>query len=53
MTSEEFLQQWNDPANVIEVHTSGSTREPKSSLVEKRLLVNSARITCYFLGLKE
>lgn len=53
MTSEEFLQQWNEPSNVIEVHTSGSTGEPKGLLVEKRLMVNSARITCDFLGLKE
>ena len=53
MTIEEFLAQWNDTSDVIEVHTSGSTGKPKRLLVEKRRMVNSARITCDFLGLKE
>ena len=53
MTLEEFIEQWNDASDVIEVHTSGSTGEPKRLLVEKRRMVNSARITCDFLGLKE
>lgn len=53
MTLEEFLAQWNDTSDVIEVHTSGSTGKPKRLLVEKWRMVNSARITCDFLGLKE
>ena len=53
MTLEEFLAQWNDTSDVIEVHTSGSTGKPKMLLVEKQRMVNSARITCDFLGLKE
>ena len=53
MTVEEFLAQWNDTSDVIEVYTSGSTGKPKRLLVEKRRMVNSARITCDFLGLKE
>ena len=53
MTLEEFIEQWNDDSDVIEVHTSGSTGKPKRLLVEKRRMVNSARITCDFLGLKE
>ena len=53
MTVEEFLAQWNDTSDVIEVHTSGSTGKPKRLLVEKQRMVNSARITCDFLGLKE
>ena len=53
MTLEEFLAQWNDASDVIEVHTSGSTGKPKMLLVEKRRMENSARITCDFLGLKE
>ena len=53
MTIEEFLAQWNDTSDVIEVHTSGSTGKPKMLLVEKQRMVNSARITCDFLGLKE
>ena len=53
MRLEEFLAQWNDTSDVVEVHTSGSTGKPKRLLVEKRRMVNSARITCDFLGLKE
>ena len=53
MTVEEFLAQWHDTSDVIEVHTSGSTGKPKRLLVEKQRMVNSARITCDFLGLKE
>lgn len=53
MTLEKFLAQWNDTSDVIEVHTSGSTGKPKRLLVEKQRMVNSARITCDFLGLKE
>ena len=53
MTLEEFLAQWNDASDVIEVHTSGSTGKPKRLLVEKRRMEASGRITCDFLGLKE
>lgn len=34
------------------VHTSGSTGKPKPMMVEKKRMLNSARITCDFLGLK-
>ena len=34
------------------VHTSGSTGKPKPMRVEKKRMLNSARITCDFLGLK-
>ena len=34
------------------VHTSGSTGKPKPLMVEKKRMLNSARITCDFLGLK-
>ncbi len=37
----------------MEVKTSGSTGEPKRMMVEKRRMLNSARITCDFLGLKD
>ena len=53
MTLEEFLEQWNDDSDVMEVHTSGSTGKPKRLLVEKRRMGASARITCDFLGLHE
>ena len=36
----------------VDVKTSGSTGEPKRMRVEKCRMLNSARITCDFLGLK-
>ena len=47
-----FLEEWNNDSEYVEVKTSGSTGEPKRMLVEKRRMLNSARITCDFLGLK-
>ena len=47
-----FLDEWNNDSKYVEVKTSGSTGEPKRMLVEKRRMLNSARITCDFLGLK-
>lgn len=53
MSLEEFLEEWNNPSPYVRVQTSGSTGAPKSMLVEKRRMLNSARITCDFLGLRE
>ena len=53
MSLEEFLEEWNNPSEFVEVKTSGSTGEPKRMMVEKRRMLNSARITCDFLGLKK
>ena len=50
---EEFLAEWNNDSPYVEVKTSGSTGEPKRMMVEKKRMLNSARITCDFLGLKE
>ena len=47
-----FLDEWNNDSAYVEVKTSGSTGEPKRMMVEKRRMLNSARITCDFLGLK-
>ena len=47
-----FLDEWNNDSEYVEVKTSGSTGEPKRMMVEKRRMLNSARITCDFLGLK-
>ena len=47
-----FIDEWNDESEYVEVKTSGSTGEPKRMMVEKRRMLNSARITCDFLGLK-
>ena len=53
MSLEEFLEEWNNSSPYIHVQTSGSTGVPKPMLVEKRRMLNSARITCDFLGLHE
>ncbi len=52
MTVDEFIAQWHDASDTVEVHTSGSTGTPKVMLVEKRRMLASARMTCDFLGLK-
>ena len=52
MTLEEFLLEWNNDSETLLVHTSGSTGKPKPMMVEKKRMLNSARITCDFLGLK-
>lgn len=52
MTLEEFMADWHSPSPTILVHTSGSTGKPKPLMVEKQRMLNSARITCDFLGLK-
>ena len=53
MSLEEFLEEWNNPSLYVHVQTSGSTGAPKPMLVEKQRMLNSARITCDFLGLRE
>ena len=52
MTLDEFLTEWNNESDMILVHTSGSTGSPKPMYVEKKRMLNSARITCDFLGLR-
>ena len=52
MELNEFLAEWHNDNPRILVHTSGSTGKPKPLMVEKRRMINSARITCDFLGLK-
>ena len=52
MTLEDFLSEWNNDSDRVLVHTSGSTGNPKPMMVEKKRMLNSARITCDFLGLK-
>ena len=53
MSVEEFLDEWNNASDTILVHTSGSTGTPKPMWVEKRRMLNSARITCDFLELRK
>lgn len=52
MTLEDFLGEWNNGSDKLLVHTSGSTGHPKPMWVEKAKMLNSARITCDFLGLR-
>ena len=52
MTLEDFLSEWNNDSDRVLVHTNGSTGKPKPMMVEKKRMLNSARITCDFLGLK-
>ena len=52
MTLEDFFSEWNNDSDRVLVHTSGSTGKPKPMRVEKKRMLNSARITCDFLGLK-
>ncbi len=49
---ESFLSVWQNDSPYVQVKTSGSTGEPKKMMVEKRRMMESARITCDFLGLK-
>lgn len=53
MTVDNFISEWNDDTSpYVCVHTSGSTGKPKAMQVEKEKMVNSARVTCDFLGLE-
>lgn len=52
MTPSEFIQEWNNDADTVGVHTSGSTGTPKPMQVEKARMMASAQMTCDFLGLR-
>lgn len=47
-----FLKEWFNDSPHILVQTSGSTGTSKKMLVEKSRMLQSARFTCSFLGLK-
>ncbi len=47
-----FLEEWQDDADTVLVHTSGSTGTPKPLRAEKARMTASARLTCRFLGLR-
>ena len=47
-----FLEKWLDDSKTVEVQTSGSTGVPKVFEIEKSKMLNSAVMTCNFLGLK-
>lgn len=46
-----FLQTWWDDSPTMDVQTSGSTGTPKIITVEKDRMIQSAIMTCKFLGL--
>lgn len=48
----QFLKEWFNESNTIQVYTSGSTGEPKALYVKKDCMIQSAYLTCSFLGLK-
>lgn len=48
----DFLMYWFDNSPVIEMHTSGTTGQPKMITVEKQAMVNSALATGEFFGLE-
>ena len=50
---QAFLAEWHDPSPFLEVQTSGSTGTPKRMRVRKDRMLNSARLTCDYLGLKK
>ncbi|NBH88753.1 AMP-binding protein [Parabacteroides distasonis] len=50
---QAFLAEWHDPSPFLEVQTSGSTGTPKRIRVRKDQMLNSARLTCDYLGLKK
>ncbi|ROI01537.1 long-chain fatty acid--CoA ligase [Chryseobacterium sp. G0240] len=50
---EAFLKEWDSDGNTVQVQTSGSTGVPKIFEIEKKKMINSAVMTCNFLGLKE
>ncbi|MCE3076686.1 AMP-binding protein [Chryseobacterium gwangjuense] len=48
-----FLEEWFSDSETVKVQTSGSTGVPKVFDIEKQKMINSAEMTCNFLGLKE
>lgn len=49
----DFLRDWFSPSDVMRVFSSGSTGAPKQIMVEKERMMQSARLTCEFLGLQQ
>lgn len=49
----QFLKEWFSDIPTVQVQTSGSTGIPKVFEIEKKRMVNSAKMTCDFLGLKQ
>jgi o-succinylbenzoate---CoA ligase len=48
-----FIAEWFDKNDFVTVRTSGSTGRPKLLRIKKKRLINSARMTLDYLGLKQ
>jgi len=48
-----FTEEWFSDSETVKVQSSGSTGVPKVFKIEKKKMVNSAVMTCNFLGLKQ
>ncbi|MCH7612188.1 MAG: AMP-binding protein [Candidatus Marinimicrobia bacterium] len=49
----QFISEWLNPGETMELQTSGSTGEPKIITVQKEWMRNSAKLTGKTFGLKE
>lgn len=49
----DFIKEWNSDTKTVKIQTSGSTGIPKIFDIEKSKMMNSADMTCDFLGLKK
>lgn len=49
----QFIEQWFNKENFINIKTSGSTGTPKEIKLFKQHMTNSAKATCTFFNLKE
>lgn len=49
----KFLREWFSDSERLKVKTSGSTGTPKTFEIEKKKMLNSAKMTCDFLKLKK
>ncbi|MPS72011.1 MAG: long-chain fatty acid--CoA ligase [Chryseobacterium sp.] len=49
----DFIKEWFSGSKTVEIQSSGSTGIPKIFDIEKSKMLNSAEMTCDFLGLKE
>lgn len=51
MSFDDFLEEWRNSKGFIEVHTSGSTGQPKLMRLDKKFVKESARRTINFFHL--
>ena len=49
----DFIKEWFSDSETVQIQSSGSTGIPKFFNVKKSKMLNSARMTCDFLGLSE